>query len=315
MDLIDVTLRDGGHAVNFDWPTRVVEEYYDLVSSIDSITYVEMGYWKQTAKSNNRFYNLDMNHLVDILGHNPKKKVSVMVDYHYCKKDFNEYPDDHQNVVGMIRVCSRKADIEKALPFVQELKDRTGLKTSLNVFNISNYSKEEMESVAKKVRNFNLDYVYFADTHGSLDFEVDGKKFEDSVNILRDRGISVGMHLHDHLGKAYSNFKMLKDIGFTGFDASTRGMGKGVGNLRLENVVGNKDLVNIMKFISNHEDQFTMRESPYGVITARHSITDYYGYHAERRNIPVDEFDNMCESISGTDKDIFNMEIIEKRCR
>jgi len=62
MDLIDVTLRDGGHAVNFDWPTRVVEEYYDLVSSIDSITYVEMGYWKQTAKSNNRFYNLDMNH-------------------------------------------------------------------------------------------------------------------------------------------------------------------------------------------------------------------------------------------------------------
>jgi len=313
MELIDVTLRDGGHAVNFDWPVEVAREYYNLISSISSVTYVEMGYWKQTAKSQNRFYNLNMEKLVEIIGDNPKKKVAVMIDYHYCQKDLNEYPDKNQNVVGMIRVCSRKNDIDDALPFIQRLKDKTGLKVSLNVFNISNYSKAEIDFVAEKVKNYSLDYVYFADTHGALDFELDGKRFKDAVSVLRERNIKVGMHLHDHRGKAYSNFKMLKSIGFTGFDASTRGMGKGVGNLRLENVIEDKELINLMSFIARNEKKFTMRESPYGVITAKHSISDYYAYHAEKNKITIELFDEICKNIKGIDKDVFNMEkIIQK---
>ena len=120
------------------------------------------------------------------------------------------------------------------------------------------------------------------------------------------------MHLHDHRGKAYSNFKMLKDIGFTGFDASTRGMGKGIGNLRLESVVSEDNIVNIMNFASKYEKQFTMRESPYGVITALHSVTDYYGYHAEKKGIPILKFNNICKKITGIDKDVFNIEILER---
>ena len=311
MDLIDVTLRDGGHAVNFNWPTEIVREYYNLISSIDAVTYIEMGYWKQTAKSNNRFYNLNMDCLIDIIGDNPAKETSIMIDYHYCNRNLDEYPKNDQNVVGMIRVCSRKTDIDDSLPFVQSLKDHTGLKVSLNIFNASNYSKEELEEVARKVAYFNLDYVYFADTHGSLDFEIDKDRFTDAVSILRDKEINVGMHLHDHRGKAYSNFKMLANMGFTGFDASTRGMGKGVGNLKLENVVGNKDLVNIMKFVSKYEDQFTMRESPYGLITAKHSITDYYGYNAEKKGISIEDFNNICSNIKGIDKDVYNENLLE----
>jgi len=313
MDLIDVTLRDGGHAVNFNWPIEIVKEYYNLISSIDDVTYIEMGYWKQTAKSTNIFYNLNMDHMFEILGESPPKKTSIMIDYHYCNKDLDEYPNVNQNLIGMIRVCSRKSDIDKALPFVESLKDKTGLKVSLNVFNASNYSKEEIDLIAKKVSNYNLDYVYFADTHGSLDFEIDGKRFQDAVKFLTDMDIRVGMHLHDHRGKAYSNFKMLKEIGFTGFDASTRGMGKGVGNLRLENVIRDIDLVKIMKFVLKHEKMFTMRESPYGVITAKNSVTDYYGYHAEKKNILLEEFDDICKNISGVDKDVFNISLLENK--
>ena len=313
MDLIDVTLRDGGHAVDFNWPIEIVKEYYNLISSIDDVTYIEMGYWKQTAKSTNVFYNLNMDHMFEILGENPPKKTSIMIDYHYCNKNLDEYPNVNQNIIGMIRVCSRKSDIDKALPFVESLKDKTGLKVSLNVFNASNYSKEEIELIAKKVSNYNLDYVYFADTHGSLDFEIDGKRFQDAVKSLTDMNINVGMHLHDHRGKAYSNFKMLKEIGFTGFDASTRGMGKGVGNLKLENVIRDNHLVKIMKFALKYEKMFTMRESPYGVITAKNSVTDYYGYHAEKKNISLKEFDDICKNISGVDKDVFNINLLEKK--
>lgn len=312
MDLIDVTLRDGGHAVNFDWDPDIVKEYYDTVSKIKEITYIEMGYWKQTVKSKNRFYNLNIDILNNILGENPYKKVSIMIDYHYCNKDYKEYPTKNQNIVGMIRVCSRKNDLDEALLFAQGLKEYTGLKVSLNVFNISNYTEAEINQVVDKVTNFDLDYVYFADTHGSLDFSIDGQRFVNGVRKLRKNGIKVGMHLHDHRGKAFSNFKMLKEIGFTGFDASTRGMGKGVGNLKLENVISEDDVVSIMNFASKHEKQFTMRESPYGAITALHSITDYYGYYAEKKNIPLLKFNDICKSITGTDKDVFNVDLLKR---
>ena len=312
MDLIDVTLRDGGHAVNFNWKDEVAKEYYELSSKIDDVTYVEMGYWKQEDKSKNKFYNLNLEVLSDLIGENPIKKTSIMVDYHYCTKNLKEYPDYSQNIVGMIRVCSRKNDINESLKFVQELKNTTGLNVSLNVFNSSNYTREELNIVSNKIKNYKLDYVYFADTHGALDFEFDGERFIDSVKMLRDSGIKVGMHLHDHRGRAFSNFKSLKNIGFDGFDASTRGMGKGVGNLKLEHVVNKNNLMNIMKFVSKHEKDFTMRESPYGIITALYSITDYYGYYAEKNNISIETFDSICQKISGIDKDVFNMYILTK---
>ena len=67
---------------------------------------------------------------------------------------------------------------------------------------------------------------------------------------------------------------------------------------KLDDVKRDEDLVKIMQFVSRHEDQFTMRESPYGIITAKHGITDYYGYHAEKKGISIEKFDNMCKNYS-----------------
>ena len=54
MKLVDVTLRDGGFTCDFDWPISFAQEYYTLMSKL-GVSYVEMGYWKQTVKSKNRF--------------------------------------------------------------------------------------------------------------------------------------------------------------------------------------------------------------------------------------------------------------------
>ena len=47
----------------------------------------------------------------------------------------------------------------------------------------------------------NIDYVYFADTHGDMDLEKTYEKFKKPLSILVKRGKKVGMHLHDHSGK------------------------------------------------------------------------------------------------------------------
>ena len=264
MDLIDVTLRD---AVKFDWGLDLAREYYQTISDIESVSLIELGYWKQTAKTTNTFYNLNENVLSKIVGPSPSKKVSVMIDYHYCQKEMSHYSKEMRDMVGMIRVCTRKTDISNSLPFAIKLKEYTQIPVSLNIFNISNYSKSEISDVSTRVSEYNLDYVYFADTHGSLDFEFDSDRFADSVSLLKSCGIKVGMHLHE--------------------------------------------VVKIMELVSKYGDVFTMKESPYGIIASKYNITDYYGYHAQKKSMSIIEFDRICASITGLDKDVFNASILE----
>jgi hypothetical protein len=107
MNLVDVTLRDGGFTCDFDWPIEFAQEYYNLMSELD-VSYVEMGYWKQTAKSQNRFFNLNMDTVRKVTGEQGRNNVSVMIDYSYCSKDLNDYPTDNQNEIKMIRMTCRK---------------------------------------------------------------------------------------------------------------------------------------------------------------------------------------------------------------
>ena len=59
MKIIDVTLRDGGHAVKFNWSLKLAQDLYSLMSKVKNVQYVELGYWKQKAKSLNKFYDLE----------------------------------------------------------------------------------------------------------------------------------------------------------------------------------------------------------------------------------------------------------------
>ena len=64
MQIIDVTLRDGGHVRNFNWPIKFAQDHYKALCKIPEIKYVELGYWKQKSKSTNPFYNLDINKVI-----------------------------------------------------------------------------------------------------------------------------------------------------------------------------------------------------------------------------------------------------------
>ena len=55
--IIDVTLRDGGFVCDFDWPVNFAKSCINTLSDTD-VKYIELGYWKQTSKSQNKFFNL-----------------------------------------------------------------------------------------------------------------------------------------------------------------------------------------------------------------------------------------------------------------
>ena len=312
MNIIDVTLRDGGHAVNFDWPIEFAKEYYKLMSNTPEVQFVELGYWKQSEKSKKPFYNLDFKTVSDIVGDNVEKKdVSIMIDYHYCSHDTNDYPTIDQNIIGMIRLCVRKEDMKDGLEFGKELKLATGLNVSLNIFNASNYTMGELNDIANKVVNYPFDYVYFADTHGTMELPRDFYKFDNAMTVLKDSGKKMGMHLHDHSCKAIWNYRHLEELGFESSDTSIRGMGKGSGNLKLEFIVDGESLVNVAELIRKHEKLLTITPIPYELITSKYSITDNYAKEAKVLNMTISDFDVFCKSIKGLDRDSYNKELLK----
>ena len=44
MQIIDVTLRDGGHVREFNWPIKFAQDHYKSLCKIPSIKYIELGF-------------------------------------------------------------------------------------------------------------------------------------------------------------------------------------------------------------------------------------------------------------------------------
>ena len=312
MQIIDVTLRDGGHVREFNWPIKFAQDHYKSLCKIPEIKFIELGYWKQTSKSKNPFYNLNFEKVKKITLEKKFKNVSIMIDYHYCSKVLSDYPKNDQSEIAMIRICSRKEDIPKALKFAEQLKKYSKLNVSFNIFNSTNYNKSELLKVCKLVSKHNIDYVYFADTHGDMDLEKVYERFKKPLSILSKSGKKIGMHLHDHSGKGYFNYRQLKKYKINKCDSSIRGMGKGFGNLRTEQIIKPKYFNIVGTLIKKYNDLLTMPQNIYTLITSKYAISDNYATKAQKINLDIKIFSKLCAKVKGKDKDNLNEKYFKK---
>ena len=313
IQIVDVTLRDGGFTCDFDWPIEFAQEYYKVMSML-GVSYVEMGYWKQTKKSKNRFFDLNMDTINEVTGGQGKNNVSVMIDYHYCSKDLNDYPTTEQNEIKMIRMTCRKDMVEEGYEFAVKLKEHTGLDIAFNLFNTTNYSDEELHSALDIVLDSDFDIIGFADTHGHLNLYRDIKRYEQFFKRIKDSGKKTCFHLHNHTGKAYMNYiKCLESIYVDFCDTSVMSLGKGAGNLKLENVLDDDKSLLLNEFIHKYyHSLFKKTVSPFFMVTGRYGITDHYAVQAQKLGISMGDFINFCSTVSGLDRDNFDNELLEK---
>jgi 4-hydroxy 2-oxovalerate aldolase len=307
---IDVTLRDGGHQHGFNWSLEFVDRYLKSISLFHEVEFVELGYWKQAGKFDGPFYSIDEN-LLSSVCQMTQKKLSIMVDYHYCSHDVEDFPNSLDfPELGLIRICLRKEDITEGCKFVRDLKNYTNCKISVNFFNITNYDEDDLAFACEAAAESNADFMYFADTHGGLDLEKDLVMFKRFTKLIKKTGISPGLHLHDHSGRAYFNYRNLVRAGFEATDVSLGGLGKGLGNLKLEHVFDLRGRESILDHLILDHELFNMPSGPYGVLTARDSITDHYAVEAERIGIHPSQFSKRLEGIIGSEKDNYNKNIL-----
>jgi len=305
LKLVDVTLRDGGHQLGFAWPLEFVRDYLAIMLDISQIDFIEIGYWKQSGKFDGRFYSVD-EELLELLAPGDSRKIGIMIDFHYCNKSLDAYPSGEGLAPGLIRLTSRKEDFERALDFLGKLKRHTGALTSLNIFNISNYSRLEILRAINLAATKPPDFIYFADTHGSVDLEDRGAEFAEYARRITDIGSEPGFHLHNHTGKAFFNYRLLGELGYTITDGSINGLGKGLGNLALEHVVAGGEKIEILELWRQYDSLFEMPTSPFGVVTGTFSTADHYADQAVQLGLDIRSFGSFVERLEVSQKDNYD---------
>ena len=126
-----------------------------------------------------------------------------------------------------------KGGYRKRCKFAAELKKYTDCKVSINFFNLTNYEEKDLLSACDAAAKANVDFMYFADTHGGLDLGDHLETFQRFTKQIKEAGMTL-LHLPIIPEKPtdYRNpgLQGLRNRRFLG------GIGKGLGNLKLEHV-------------------------------------------------------------------------------
>ena len=208
----------------------------------------------------------------------------------------------------------RKDMVEDGYEFAVKLKKHTGLDIAFNLFNTTNYTDDELNSALDIVLDSDFDIIGFADTHGHLNLHRDIKRYEKFFKRIKDSGKKTCFHLHNHTGKAYMNYIKCLESPYVDFcDTSVMSLGKGAGNLKLENVLDDDKSLLLNEFIHKYyESLFKKTVSPYMMVTGRYGITDHYAVQAKKENLPMNEFVSFCSTVSGLYRDNFDKTLLEE---
>lgn len=230
IEILDVTLRDGGYRNNFHFNQ---EQLNHILSSLDEsgIEYIEIGY---------RNGPLNPTPNIGITGFCPndylefcrnliqKSKMAVMLHPKNVKQ--SDIKQLKESGVDLVRICIVKNGYELAVPVIEQCAE-LGLTVSVNFTRMSRYSEQELDDVLEKIVKHPINMIYFADSNGSM--------LPSQIKRLYSKYISkytmdFGFHAHDNLGMAQANAVAAVSAGTKLIDVSLSGMGKGIGNLKSE---------------------------------------------------------------------------------
>lgn len=231
IELLDCTLRDGGHVVGGQFGKKVIE---GIASSLieSGVDILEMGFlWQEESPDDYaRFHSIA--ELKKVL---PSRvngtKIALMAD----NVDLSNL-EENDGTVEFIRLSFRKNEMEWAEKQAKILKNK-GYKVFFNPIHGSSISDEEYIKFIKKINKIRPYGFSIVDTFGALKHEDLTRLYYILDNNLSE-DISIGIHLHANLGLAFSLMHHLLQIASPKrhiiIDASLLGMGKVPGNLCME---------------------------------------------------------------------------------
>jgi 4-hydroxy 2-oxovalerate aldolase len=229
---LDVTLRDGGFEVDFDWPERTIRTMPRMLAPL-GIGVVELGYiggvpleHAVAAPGRSAFLTADLVASATHAG------VVVAAMVHPTALDGHIDLSCYAKAgLGMVRLVYHPTWARQIADLAREAKD-CGLTVTVNIALASRYARSALlRHAATIAAAAPIDILYVADTCGALlPTEVDLLVRE----LKRTVAVEIGFHAHDFLSLAYANSLAAASAGAAYLDCSVLGLGRGGGNLQTE---------------------------------------------------------------------------------
>ena len=272
LQLLDVSLRDGGHRTNFHFTDDVLKSVLIPLDN-SGIECIEIGYRNGSIRpiaNIGRAGICDQKYLELCRSFIQKANIAVMVHP-------NNISDiDLKNLkncgVTLLRICVIRGGVDAACSLVQRARN-FGLQISVNLIHASQYQEKDLDSAVETVMKHHPDIIYFADSNGSL---MPNKVQQLYKKYTQRYSMVFGFHAHDNLGLAQANALAAISAGAQYIDSSLAGMGKGIGNLKTEFFTAYLHAIHVKKY--NLQDILNAANF------TRHSL------RIGQENIEMDEF-------------------------
>jgi len=233
-EILDCTIRDGGYVNNWEFDTKLVREVYRALSK-SGVEFVEIGFRGTEKHFDRNKYGLwrftSEEHIREVTNNIVGAKLSLMADYGKVESD--DFCDANDSVVDLVRIAVHKDNLKGAINLLEQIKEK-GYEVSLNAMGYANYSESERKDLVDLLKTAELDYVYIADSYGSLFPGQIMPLFEPLLNIP---DIKVGFHPHNSLQMAFANALEAIRCGVHIIDSTIYGMGRAAGNLPTEIII------------------------------------------------------------------------------
>lgn len=243
--LLDCTLRDGGHVNNWNFSnfdaTTIANGLFKA-----NIDIVELGLLKPLAPKQDSTIRPNLENFFDLSNNIScsENYATVMIRPDWVEEQIFK-PVRSTGLIKGIRVAFYPNDLNDAIRIGEKLRD-SGYDVYMNLIGVSCYSMADLRSSIKEINRFSPYAVSIVDTFGSFNSEIMRSIYYTFENYLSPE-VTIGLHLHENRGQALSIatdfIKISEEARNIILDASLLGMGRIPGNLCIENIAQELNLI------------------------------------------------------------------------
>lgn len=233
VELLDVTLRDGGYLNNWDF---TLDTAISIVTGLYNagVEYIEIGYRNCPPKESGVGITgiCSNDYITAIRTAVPNAKLSVMYSPAYVEiADINKMADLG---VAMVRCSMPHINFDKAYSLIKRGVD-LGMISTANMTNVTEYNINDLVTECNKIIENGCSVIYLADSNGSMTPESVTSLFAYVKKHFKP--VKFGFHNHNMLGMAMANGISAIQAGIDFIDGSLRGMGRSAGNVPTESLI------------------------------------------------------------------------------
>ena len=271
LQIIDVTLRESIYThLNISYKDAI--KYIKLLNEVSYCKYIEIGYIDVYGVDKNLSV-YDSNY-IKIVKDTSEKNISAM----FHLKQFNDaikvWDKDVISLLDMVRIVidDEIDNLKEIINYFHSL----GVRVAINISYISKRNISILKNIIKKLKEYESDVVFFADTNGSL--------FPNEIikiyNNVKKKNMKMGFHGHNHYGMVVANSISMIKAKVDYIDVTSCGYGKGSGNLNLE----------IIPFILSKEFDYKVNEID---LNSLYKLILFFGNNILKDELYVYKYINM----------------------